>query len=113
MKSSYHLKEAAYGHPDSDADNVHFTIPYDLVGNVLLPLDETAPVFPKGYRRKSQTASAAVPGCTGDRLDTDAALCIRLCRRDRLRGMGRCAKGLHLWPVFRPLSCHAFRNEGI
>ncbi len=85
----------------------------DLVGNVFLPLDGTASVFPKGYRRKSQAASAAFPGCTGDRLDTDAALCIRLCRRDRLRGMGRCAKGLHLWQVSGPLPCHAFRNEGL
>ena len=53
---------------------------------------------------------SSVPGRTGDRVDTDAALCIGLCRRDHLRGMGRCAKGLHLWPVSGPLSCHPAWN---
>ena len=49
-------KERKNGHPDSDADNVRFAVPYDPAGGVLLSLDGTASVYSKGYRRKSQAA---------------------------------------------------------
>lgn len=54
-------KERKNGHPDSDADNVRFTIPYDLVGNVLLPLDGTASVFPKDIEDKARLHQPPFP----------------------------------------------------
>ena len=54
-------KERKNGHPDSDAENVRFIIPYDLVCNVLLPLDGTASVFPKDIEEKARLHQPPFP----------------------------------------------------
>ena len=40
---------------------MRFAVPYDLVGNVLLPLDGTAPVFPKDIEEKARLHQPPFP----------------------------------------------------